>query len=486
MKGWAEYCSSDEESDDGLRHTHPAASSDGLHPSLHHEDDDDHEDDGSPGDVASNDDTGDHLNAIPPVPSKREYDDLPNGPPYTAYVRNLSYDIRENDQLVYEINGLLERRYEGTDVRVQVVNARVGIDRESGKRKGFGYVEFTTVEDLTAFLDCDDGNSEVMGRNIHIRVATNQRSNDRGSGGNRPGQLPRRGDSNPRIDGSKFRGGNFSRNNNGGLAGSTNAGGVGGNTESLSSSQNKQRPSLRLAPRTKPMENSQTSTGGGISSSIFGEAKPRNNHQWNSSRKSVKDINEPPSSPSKDAGVRGGNDKVEDASLTARGKNLAIDSKNNEKKDSGAEVTVDAKRNEHGERYDRNHSGGRGRGKGRANDRNSSSSSLSSSGRGGAGGRGGGRGGGGRGGRQDGPRRESSKGRGGGQNRQQSGNWGDKKNNSGRGGSNLASTNDARKKGSGVSAEPAKTMPTQKKEAKPKTKVINAFAALGFDDSDSD
>lgn len=174
---------------------------------------------------------------------------------------------------------------------MSVTEARVGVDRDTGKRRGYGYVEFDSLEELQILLNLNDGFSMVSGRLIRIDIAQPRRGQQqpmRSNNGNRRhpnsfdhgggrgprsnsrtrghpnsidnggGRGPRSNSRNreqsnfsPEIDGNQFRGG-FPK-----TGGSGSGGGV--------------RPTLKLAPRSKPLMGAVSS---GLSN-IFGGAKPR-------------------------------------------------------------------------------------------------------------------------------------------------------------------------------------------------------------------
>ncbi|KAI8647668.1 hypothetical protein BD408DRAFT_408302 [Parasitella parasitica] len=82
--------------------------------------------------------------------------DLPEQPPYTAHVANLSFDATDDD-LTDLFSGL------------KVSNIRLITDRVNGRSKGFGYVEFEDVDSLKGALELSG--ESVKGRNIRINVA---------------------------------------------------------------------------------------------------------------------------------------------------------------------------------------------------------------------------------------------------------------------------------------------------------------------------
>jgi len=235
---------------------------------------------------------------------------FPTEPPYTAYLGNLPSGLVQGD-----INEIFQD--------LSVKNVRLVMDKETDRFKGFCYVEFDTLEDLTKAVSMD-GHVEVQKHVVKIDVAEGKRS-DRGGGfernrgrggfrgGSRSGGDHHRGGGNFGDD-SERRGsgrsnysdrdrgghrgnyGNFGEDNNvGGNWSNRNSGGGGSRSYSGSHSgrmrQDSQRRSfnedlppanadtsnrrkLQLQPRTvkDPVnaiaETSQTST-------IFGGAKPR-------------------------------------------------------------------------------------------------------------------------------------------------------------------------------------------------------------------
>lgn len=81
---------------------------------------------------------------------------LPDKPPFTAHLGNLSYDAT-----VDTVNDFF--------AGCNIVNVRIIEDREQNRPKGFAYAEFADLEGLKQALVLD-GNS-FQGRNIRIKVA---------------------------------------------------------------------------------------------------------------------------------------------------------------------------------------------------------------------------------------------------------------------------------------------------------------------------
>jgi RNA recognition motif-containing protein len=76
----------------------------------------------------------------------------------SIYVGNLSYDVTDND-----LSGVFAEY--GTVKRVQIPT-----DRETGKVRGFAFVEMGTDAEETAAIEALDG-AEWMGRNLKVNKA---------------------------------------------------------------------------------------------------------------------------------------------------------------------------------------------------------------------------------------------------------------------------------------------------------------------------
>lgn len=89
----------------------------------------------------------------------------------SIYVGNLSYDVTSE-----ELEAVFAEY--GTVKQVQLPR-----DRETGRMRGFGFVELSSEAEETAAIDALDG-AEWMGRNLKVNKAKPRE--DRGSsGGNR-------------------------------------------------------------------------------------------------------------------------------------------------------------------------------------------------------------------------------------------------------------------------------------------------------------
>lgn len=88
--------------------------------------------------------------------SIREPLDLPTEPPFTCHVGNLSFDATADD---------ISDLFSGCGV----TNVRIVEDKMTKAPKGFGYVEFETVEGLQKALDLSG--TSLQGRTIRTSVA---------------------------------------------------------------------------------------------------------------------------------------------------------------------------------------------------------------------------------------------------------------------------------------------------------------------------
>jgi len=97
----------------------------------------------------------------------------------SIYVGNLSYDVTQDD-----VKNVFAEY--GTVKRVQLPT-----DRETGRPRGFGFVEMSNEAEETAAINALDG-AGWMGRDIKVNKAhpieRNNRPDARGGYGNRGGQ----------------------------------------------------------------------------------------------------------------------------------------------------------------------------------------------------------------------------------------------------------------------------------------------------------
>jgi RNA recognition motif-containing protein len=105
------------------------------------------------------------------------------------YVGNLSWDTTEDSlRLAFEQDGR------------SVTSVNIITDRDSGRPRGFAFVEMGNQQDAQAAITALDG-SELDGRNIRVNEA--QERPQRGPGGGRPGGGGGRGGGRGRSGGSE-------------------------------------------------------------------------------------------------------------------------------------------------------------------------------------------------------------------------------------------------------------------------------------------
>ncbi len=90
----------------------------------------------------------------------------------SIYVGNLSYDVTQDD-----LNAVFAEY--GTVKRVQLP-----LDRETGRPRGFGFVEMSTEAEETAAIEALDG-AEWMGRDLRVNKAKPREERSGGGGGGR-------------------------------------------------------------------------------------------------------------------------------------------------------------------------------------------------------------------------------------------------------------------------------------------------------------
>ncbi|MCA2666458.1 MAG: RNA-binding protein [Microcystis sp. M114S2] len=88
----------------------------------------------------------------------------------TIYVGNLVYDVTTDDlQEVFAEYGTVSRVY-------------LPVDRETGKMRGFGFVEMSSEEEEAKAIETLDG-AEWMGRQMKVNKARPKEDNFGGGGG---------------------------------------------------------------------------------------------------------------------------------------------------------------------------------------------------------------------------------------------------------------------------------------------------------------
>ena len=90
------------------------------------------------------------------------------------YVGNLAYGVSDSGlQKMFEAHG-------------SVVSAQVIVDRDTGRSKGFGFVEMGTDQEAQAAITAMNG-TEVEGRALTVNEARPKTEGGRGGGGGRGG-----------------------------------------------------------------------------------------------------------------------------------------------------------------------------------------------------------------------------------------------------------------------------------------------------------
>ncbi|MGB8698695.1 MAG: RNA-binding protein [Thermosynechococcaceae cyanobacterium] len=92
----------------------------------------------------------------------------------SIYVGNLSYEVTKEDLTsVFTEYGAIQR-------------VQVPTDRETGRPRGFAFVEMTNETEETAAIEALDG-AEWMGRTLKVNKAKPRENNNRASFGERRG-----------------------------------------------------------------------------------------------------------------------------------------------------------------------------------------------------------------------------------------------------------------------------------------------------------
>lgn len=204
---------------------------------------------------------------------------LPTEPPYTLYVGNLPQGVVQGD---------IEDIFKGQNV----ASIRLVRDKETDKFKGYCYVEFDDLESLKGGLEFDG--ALVEGRMLRVDIADGRRNDRGGFRGGRGGfdrGTPSRGRFNDGGRGrGNFRGGFTDRDQERGRGGNYGRSTPVRNSEyrnpefkEPSSEEAAARPRLKLLPRSvKDPVNAVADTSN--RSSIFGEAKPRDEKVFDSEK----------------------------------------------------------------------------------------------------------------------------------------------------------------------------------------------------------
>jgi RNA recognition motif-containing protein len=86
------------------------------------------------------------------------------------YVGNLPYQVQEQD-----LNGLFSQKG-------QVVSVKIIMDQQSGRSKGFGFVEMSSSDEAHAAIEAFNG-YDFNGRALKVNEAVDKPRTERGGGG---------------------------------------------------------------------------------------------------------------------------------------------------------------------------------------------------------------------------------------------------------------------------------------------------------------
>ena len=173
-------------------------------------------------DLAAKRDNNNNNNGAARQERSNRYGDQLSSPSDTLYVANLPFSI-DNDMVAEAFDGY-----------GSILGIRLPTDRETGAPKGFGYVQFGSVDEATAALNGCKG-MEIGGRRPRLDFSSPRPSGDNAGRGDRGGRggfggRGRGGDRGGRGGGRGDRGGFGGRGrggDRGGRGGSTNRGGFG-------------------------------------------------------------------------------------------------------------------------------------------------------------------------------------------------------------------------------------------------------------------
>ncbi len=129
MKNWADHCSSDEESigdvDDVAEQVQAQKLEDEAAAPEHEEAVDEQP-----------------VEDAPPA-GPRTYD-FPDKPPFTAFIGNLAYSLKEPEDLK---EAVAKCAADTLGQEIKILGARISFDR-AGKHRGFGYLELATLDEV--------------------------------------------------------------------------------------------------------------------------------------------------------------------------------------------------------------------------------------------------------------------------------------------------------------------------------------------------
>lgn len=133
MKSWADHCSSDEESLDDVPEQMEAQKLEDVEPA-------DATTDGPPPTEDKVD--GPAAEDAPPA-APRTYD-FPDKPPFTAFIGNLAYSLKDPQELIAAVK---QCALEVLGQEINFLGARISFGRD-GSHRGFGYLEVETLDEV--------------------------------------------------------------------------------------------------------------------------------------------------------------------------------------------------------------------------------------------------------------------------------------------------------------------------------------------------
>ena len=149
MKSWADHCSSDEESLDDLPEQMEAQKLADVEPV------DPTTTDGAPPTTAEDEVDAPAAEDAPPA-APRTYE-FPDKPPFTAFIGNLAYSLKEPEELIAAVK---QCAVEVLGQEINFLGARISFGRD-GSHRGFGYLEVETLDEVCSSRRSMDSNRMV-------------------------------------------------------------------------------------------------------------------------------------------------------------------------------------------------------------------------------------------------------------------------------------------------------------------------------------
>ena len=129
MKNWADHCSSDEESVEGIDDVVEKVEAQTL---------------GDEETAAETEEVVDESRETHGRRTGPRTYDFPDRPPFTAFIGNLAYSLKDPEDLKAAV---AKCAVETLGQELNIVGARIALDRD-GKHRGFGYIELETLDEV--------------------------------------------------------------------------------------------------------------------------------------------------------------------------------------------------------------------------------------------------------------------------------------------------------------------------------------------------